>query len=386
MNLHFLTKLGGCGLCALVLLGILATNQARPQSSESVVRNFDEVFSSGRMLEAFAVAEEKLNTAKQDRQYDPGALAERLVDAGRALIGLRRSVEAIPYIEQALSMSTDSRQRARLSNILATALMGAGKGADAERLLNDLIELQSAAGLSAARELGQNLYDLGNLQRELGRLDAAQLSLQRSLDIRLDLLGDQHPDVAHTLVGLGNVRWQRGEYIGAKELCKRALTILDKPAHADDPRLAAALNNLGSTLVELGKFNDALALHDRALAIREKSLGQENYEVSVSLNNIGNASRELGRLYDAEAVLKRALAIREQWDSPTNPSVATILNNLALVYVAMDRREDAETLYLRATEILQDRPDAGLRGLGQILSNLGRLYLSSGHNEQAKKH
>jgi tetratricopeptide (TPR) repeat protein len=352
--------------------------------SASLAQSFHELFAAGRLSQALVAAEKNLAVAEEYSRDQENVLAERYLDVAQTLIGLRLAIKAIAHLERALATSTDPRQRARIANIRAVALAGAGNTVEAERLLKELIELQAPGGTAFAADLSQNYYDLGNLQRELGRLEDAELSLQASLKIRRQLFGEGHLDVAATLVGLGNVRWQRGNYLAAKALYEPALAIMDNPTRPDHPALATALNNLASTFVELGKFEDAVAFHKRALAIRQISLGPENYEVSVSLNNLGNAFRELGRLFDSEEVLKRALLVRERWDGPNAPSVATILNNLGLVYAAMGRQEDAERIYSRAIGILQDRTDAGVRGLGQILSNAGRLLLAAGQNEKAE--
>jgi tetratricopeptide (TPR) repeat protein/CHAT domain-containing protein len=382
VNVPYIITRTDRALLGLLLLCVVSATEAHSDTNNNSLRSFEEAFSAGMVTEALSIAKQDLAV---DINRDPLAVADHLLNVGRALVALRQPNEAIKYLRQASDLSQENYQKARISNQLAKAFMLAGNAGEAVRRYVDLIKFYSDAGASATGELAQNLCDLGNLQRELGRLDEAESLLQRSLLLREESFGGEHPDVAASVLGLGNVLWQRGKYLEAKPLYERAIAILDRPALANHPSLATALNNLGSTLVELGKFSDALILHKRALGIREIALGPDNYDVSVSLNNIGNAYRELGQLFESEATLRKALAIREQWETPNGASVTTVLNNLALAYAAMNREEEAERLYGRAIEILQDRSDAGLRGLGQIFSNLGRLYLSSGKDAKAAK-
>jgi CHAT domain-containing protein/tetratricopeptide (TPR) repeat protein len=338
------------------------------------------------MIEALSLAKDELDAIDRLTQSNPKDLTNRLFDVAVTLVALDRLDEAIDYLNRALSTAEGEAQelRGKIANTLATALARKGKVTVAEALLKALVELHTTMGLIQKPDLSQSHYDLGNLQRELGRLDEAWSSYQSSLNLRQSLLGSSHPDVAASLVGLANVFWQNGKYFEAKPLYERAIVILDTSQNADHPTLAVALNNYAATLVELGRFTEALSLHQRALGIREKSLGPEHYEVSLSLNNLGNVYRELGRLFEAQDALRRALFIREKIVTSEGAGLAPIINNLARVYAAMGRSEEAEAFYSRGVKLLDKRSDAGHRGLGQILSNLGRLYLSSNRVSDAE--
>ncbi|WJI76705.1 CHAT domain-containing tetratricopeptide repeat protein [Mesorhizobium sp. C395A] len=349
--------------------------------------DFNTTFLSGDIVKALSIAEKALNEGIEAPTSNSNSMSYRLLDVGKALVALRRWDEAIHHLVRARAlarMHTNHGHERIVTDLLAVALAGAGRTLEAEEILISLISQNRRMSGQHELELSQNYYDLGNLQRELGRLNEAERSLNSSLHLRLALLREDSPEVAAIMVGLGNVRWQRGNYSEAKAIYEKAVITLDKPAYNSRPEFANALNNLASTLVELGQFTEAMQLHRRALEIRKVSLGHENYEVSVSLNNLGNVYRELGLLYDAEDALRLALSIREKHVTPRGPNLASVLNNLALVYAAMNRGQDAERIYSRAIRLLENRSDAGLRGMGQILSNLGRLYLSWDQNDKAE--
>ncbi|MDZ7720222.1 MAG: tetratricopeptide repeat protein [Balneolaceae bacterium] len=58
--------------------------------------------------------------------------------------------------------------------------------------------------------------------------DEAEKYYREALDIRLQLVGEEHPDVAYSLVHLGNLLRAKGEYEEAEKLLLEALEMRKK--------------------------------------------------------------------------------------------------------------------------------------------------------------
>ena len=76
-------------------------------------------------------------------------------------------------------------------------------------------------------EVASTLTNLGNVQQQLGELEAARVTLQRALAISEASYGSEHPQVAITLGSLGNVQRELGEFEAARVTLQRALAISD---------------------------------------------------------------------------------------------------------------------------------------------------------------
>ena len=69
------------------------------------------------------------------------------------------------------------------------------------------------------------LGNLGNVQQELGDLEAARSSQERALAIEEAAYGPEHPEVARTLGNLANVQRQLGDLQASRNSRERAARI-----------------------------------------------------------------------------------------------------------------------------------------------------------------
>jgi tetratricopeptide (TPR) repeat protein len=215
---------------------------------------------------------------------------------------------------------------------------------------------------------------LGNILRELGRLEDAETSFKKAIAIKPDLaeahynlgitlkelgkLGDAEtsfkkaiaikPDLAEAHCNLGISLQKLGRLEDAQTSYKKAI--------ANKPDYAEAHSNLGTALQELGRLEDAETSYKKAIAIKS--------DYAEAHSNLGNILRKLGRLEDAETSFKKAIAIK--------PNLVEAHSNLGNTLRELGRLEDAETSYKKAIAIKPDLAEAH-NNLGIILRELGRL-------------
>ena len=164
--------------------------------------------------------------------------------------------------------------------------------------------------------------NLGDTLRDLGRLEEAEASCRRALEIK--------PDFANAHCNLGVTLRDFGRLKEAEASCRRALGI--------KPDFAEAHCNLGDTLRDLGRPEEAEASYRRALEIKP--------DFANAHCNLGVTLRDLGRLEEAEASCRRALEIK--------PGFADAHCNLGVTLRDLGRPEEAEASYRRALEIKPD--------------------------------
>jgi tetratricopeptide (TPR) repeat protein len=257
---------------------------------------------------------------------------------------------------------------------------------------------------------------------EHAKLDRAHDLISDIIDVREERQGEDHPDLAGTLMLWANLLYARANYSGMKSVAARAgriyagqtppelsgfakalnaqalaLTEESRPAEAeplyrralaideasfgpDHPKVATELNNLAQLLKATNRLSEAEPLMHRALAIDEASFGPDHPNVATELNNLAQLLQATNRLLEAEPLMRRALAIDEASFGPDHPNVAIRLNNLALLLKATNRLSEAEPLYRRALAIDEaslgpDHPDVAidLNNLAQLLQATNRL-------------
>jgi len=250
--------------------------------------------------------------------------------------------------------------------MLGVALGLIGRHADA------LLPMQNATAL-LPNDAEANT-NLGIIFLELGRLDEAEASCRRALQIQSDfpeaynVLGNTlmalgrlveakasyrqalqlHPDWADVQSNLGNALQNLGRLNEAADCYRHALQIR--------PDCAEAFNGLGGTLHKLGQLEGAEASYRRAL--------QFNPNWSEVYSNLSNTLLELGRLEEAEASCRHALRIK--------PDVEGAHYNLGKILQELNRLDEAEASYRRALQFNPEYADA-LNNLGTVQQGLGQI-------------
>lgn len=240
-------------------------------------------------------------------------------------------------------------------------------------------------GLRGEPLLQANLMDtLGRVYDSLGLFEEAGPLLEASLASRRRLLGDDHPDVASSLVANSNLLFNRGEFAKAKPMLEQALAIYERKLGPDDLQVAGCLHNLGNILFASASLDEAERVLRRALEIREKLLPPDAPETATTVNSVGAVAYRKGDWAGARALWERTLAMRERTLGTEHAFVAQTLNNLAILRTQMGDWRGARPLLERVVAIQEKvlgpkHPDlaSGLSNLADTLVPLGELEAAS---------
>lgn len=84
---------------------------------------------------------------------------------------------------------------------------------------------------------------------------------------------------------------RQGKYKEAEELYKKALDIRVRVLGGNHPATASSYNNLGVLYDEQGKYKEAEELYKKALTIRARTLGEDHPETAAIRNRILTMNR-----------------------------------------------------------------------------------------------
>jgi tetratricopeptide (TPR) repeat protein len=229
-----------------------------------------------------------------------------------------------------------------------------------------------------------SLNQLAFLYDSQGKYNEAEPLYLRSLSIRENQLGKNHPNVATSLNNLAALYHNQGKYKEAENLRLRCLEIERKTLGENHPQFAASLNNLAGLYTSQGKYEDADPLHLRSLSIREKELGENHPDVATSLNNLASLYYFQGKYKDAEPLYLRSLSIWENQLGENYSDVATSLNNLATLYLYQGKYNEAEPLFLRSLSIMEKQLGENHPHVATSLNNLAGLCENQGKYNEAE--
>ena len=143
--------------------------------------------------------------------------------------------------------------------------------------LNKICISSFSGAVENQSSVADNLYQLGTEKREQQDIiKSAHEFDQRSQDIRIKLVREEHQSTADWYYKVGITQHKLGDFKAALQSKQRALEIRIKLFGEEHQSTADCYYSLGVTLYELGDLKAALQSHQRALGIRIKLFGEEH--------------------------------------------------------------------------------------------------------------
>ncbi|MGH7636961.1 MAG: protein kinase domain-containing protein [Gemmatimonadaceae bacterium] len=297
----------------------------------------------------------------------------------------------------ALEEATTNAQRAEQVADFTVAIFeatGAGPAyADTLSARNLLARASARAQeLSGNRVVQAQMLDLlGRIRQQIGDVSGARASLDEALSIRRGALGEDHPDVASSMIALAGLEGDDGPRARGLALLRRALEIRRARFGNDDPRTTAALYALGSAMHQTGAYQEARPVMDEWLAAVQRQPVQYTTEQAERLRNVGAVLQFTARLPEAERLTRQALAIDSAVHGPKHSRVAMGLSRLGGMLDDQGRAAEAEVLHRQAIDLLRAAYPGGdidvahaLRNLGYSLNNQERFVEAISVWEEAR--
>mgnify|MGYP002401330396 CR=1 FL=1 len=302
------------------------------------------------------------------------------VGLGRADEGLERAEAAEALLQRA---GNPPLTRARFLSALGAIAYGKHDFERAFAHFDDALEVLRAM---PERDLGEETIVMANHASALmssGDLEAAASLQERSLAIREELLGPDHPKIGMALLNLANTRTQQGRMAEAEKLYHRTIAIFEAAGDRGERRLAYPLIGLGLAYKKQGRFDEALVYYERAAQAAEKAYGPDHEIVGTSLRNRAIVEKRRGNLDRARELSAQAVRHLEARVGEDHPELATLLTGRGHILRESKLYEEAAQVYERAAAIYSK---AGIEDgrVATTLIGLANLALAQGDRETAR--
>jgi serine/threonine protein kinase/tetratricopeptide (TPR) repeat protein len=225
---------------------------------------------------------------------------------------------------------------------------------------------------------------IGDTYWRLGDYPAAQPHLERALELRRRVLGEEHPSTLDCMKLLAALYVDQGAFAKAEPLTVRALELSRRVLGEEHPNTVAHMNDLAILYQAQGQSAKAEPLWAKTLEVRRRVLGEEHPNTLTSLINLAALYWTLNELGKAEPLLVKALDVSRRVLGEEHPNTLSSRNNLAGLYQDLGQFDKSERLKLENLEI-------GRRVLGEehpktlsFLSTLGLLYQAQGKLAEAE--
>jgi len=225
---------------------------------------------------------------------------------------------------------------------------------------------------------------IGDAYEALSRYPEAQDHLERSVQLRADHLGADHPDTLISKYRLAVVYHQRSRYAQATPLILEVVAARSTRLGPDHPDTLTSKKELAELYEELGKHEMAVQLYEEVLRARTARLGPDHPDTLESKSNQAKLYMDQRQFARAAELYEEVLRVRTARLGPDHPDTLTSKNDQIELYIQQGRFAEAERL---AQEVLRFRmqklpPDH----LDTLVSkyDLAHVYLSQGNYLKAE--
>lgn len=269
---------------------------------------------------------------------------------------------------------------------LGRVLIECGKVEEAEQTLKRSIELTNAAFGARNPELLTQMDHMGALLTDLGRFAEAEVVLREALAGRREVFGPDSPYVAYTLTTLASAVQKQGRHAETIELLTESLRIRRVCLAPEHPSLLINMANLATALIGAGRIEEALPLLRETIEKQRRVLGDESSKVLVSMGTLAYALEELDQLDEAESIYRHIVEIGRRLPPAREAETVSNFNNLAMLLWTRGNLEEAERVFDEAVRRAQAAlpPEHYMTAI--FRNNYGELLVERGKLAEARPH
>jgi eukaryotic-like serine/threonine-protein kinase len=362
--------------------------RARAEAISSFLVNLfklsDPEENRGNQVTARELLDSSAKSLRAGLRDQPETKAALLTTVGAVYDSLGQYQDALPILNESLSLQTLGRSESRVDTLLelGRARMGAGDLAGAEAPLQEALHLSQGAFGAASRESARSMWVLGMLRYQQDQLGEARALFVRSLGL-LETARAPQSDVSAVLDDLATVYTRDRQWTLAKQTYERALDIDRRVLGDDHPRVAIRLNNLAIVAENMGDQKNAETLYLEAIRRNEKTYGERHPETAASKGNYGLLLQREGRLAEAEPLLRDAVSVTLSLYGPDHYKVGYARVSLAMLLHEKGDLAGAESEFRKALAIYDKSLAANHQYRGSLLMHFARLLVDRGKFEEA---
>lgn len=223
-----------------------------------------------------------------------------LVDLGRICRLVGRNLESRQYFEDAMRLTSEKREKAKIGAEMASTLIALGEYDEALKVGSTGLELVQH---EESPEEASCLLSLGNAYQYKCDYNKALESFEKGLAI-CEIIGDK-TRIPGLLNNIGMVHGIKDDYDRALEYLGRSLVM--KESMGDIRPTSSTLNNIGNVYNYRGDFDKAVMYYTRSLEICQKTGNLEG--LGKALSNLGMVSSNRGNYEEALEYSSRSLDI-----------------------------------------------------------------------------
>jgi eukaryotic-like serine/threonine-protein kinase len=284
--------------------------------------------------------------AQMLKQVDPAAAGLRLTDDVKARFEASLKKAGAPDAERAREVEAFVNHWSRVNATDASlALIDSTILKPAVAAIDKQFQDQPAVDATLRATLAERYH-------ELGLYEAARPLLERALEMRRRVLGEEHPDTLESIDTLGVLLSDQGERELAMRYYQEALEKRRRILGQDHAETLRSLNNIAGLLYDQGQRDKALEYHREALEKRRRVLGEDHPDTLASIYNVADVLRAQSKPNEAMELLREVIEKRRRVLGQDHVQTLNSISTLGIMLKDQGRLGEAVD---RFREVLEKR-------------------------------
>jgi tetratricopeptide (TPR) repeat protein len=262
--------------------------------------------------------------------------------------------------------------KAALHSTIGSAFTALHEMDDAGRHINASLEIRRQLVGDDHPDVATSLSELPDFEVAKGwdiptgaRADSLA---ERAYAIRRATLGDEHPDVTASIIQLAGLHEKASRHAKADSLYSEALARIRHRVGDDDPGVASLLQARASVLVNLARPAEADSSLRTALAIFGHAYPGDHEAKSTCLRELGFLTQSAA---EKESLLIEHVAMERRLWGDDHPNLIKSLSTLAEMYLIRFEFDKGERLCREALAISEKNYPADHVAVGEACNDLG---------------
>lgn len=294
----------------------------------------------------------------------PEIQAQMFSVVGKVYYQLGEYERAYPLLRQSMDIKNDMGQPDEIEQADSYYLLGAamhhkGNYRESDYYFEKALDIFNSFSDHKSVQFANSLYRTANIRGVRRDFEAAFSMHKQALYMRLNLLGESHPDVGNSYKSVGNTFHQSGDPAKAIKYFRKAADIYGVGYPEKHPAIADLKVSKARALQELNKFDKAEKYLISALAIQTDIYGEHHTNTGMSKMALGHFYRNTGDFAKAEPIYLELISVIENELSGDHPLKRPVTEALGRLYLDNNEPEKAESWLRKTTQLLSSslRPE-----------------------------
>jgi len=311
-------------------------------------------------------------------------------EVGAILDNLGNSNKSLELLQQAIALygknNSNSEEAASAYNNIGVAYDNRGDYKNALIYMKKGLEMRKQLLPENHSDIATSYNNIAGVYGKLGNFDEALRYYGKSMEIKHKILPENHKYIPAGYHNIATVYLKKADYTNALKYHKISLNGWEKIYSGDHIDIAFSYTLAGQIYSAMGKYDETLKCDQKSLEIRKKVLPAHHPYIARGISNIGMICHMKGEYEKALEYFQEALSVYRKTYSTDNIDIAVVYNGMGITYSSLRKFDKALKCFQKSLAVYEKHYPADHLEFSRAFINIGRAYSGQRKYQEALKY